>query len=95
MEKKSTVTNEMLGDAFIAMGRRIKAGRCEIPQEKVDSVYGEIQDLLFIPVSKETACGLLGISRSTFDARVREGSLPKGQHRRGFKELVWNKNELV
>lgn len=84
----------MLGDALIALGRRVKAGKCELSQEQADGIFAEIEKAVFIPISKEEACGLLGISRSTFDARVAAGEIPQGIHRRGFKEKMWNKNDL-
>ena len=36
----------------------------------------------------------LDIGRSQFDQLVRDGMLPKGRKRMGFKELVWYKDEL-
>lgn len=45
-------------------------------------------------MSKDQACSYLNLSRSRFDDLVREGKLPKGKKRRGFKELVWYKDEL-
>ena len=91
----SVENNEMLGDALIALGRRIKAGKCELSQEQADGIFAEIEKAVDVPISKEQACSMLGISRSTFDARVAAGQLPKGRHRRGFKELIWFKNELL
>lgn len=91
----SVENNEMLGDALIALGRRIKAGKCELSQEQADGIFAEIEKAIDVPISKEQACSMLGISRSTFDARVAAGQLPKGRHRRGFKELIWFKNELL
>ena len=85
----------MLGDALIALGRRVKAGKCELSQEQADGIFAEIEKAIDVPISKEQACSMLGISRSTFDARVAAGQLPKGRHRRGFKELIWFKNELL
>ena len=38
-------------------------------------------------LSKYAACQYLRISRVTFDNYVREGKLPRGKHRIGFKEL--------
>ena len=38
-------------------------------------------------LSKYAACQYLRISRATFDNYVREGKLPRGKHRIGFKEL--------
>ena len=90
----SAENDELIGDAFIIIGRKIKAGKCELSQEQSDRIFNEIEKALDVPVSKEQACSLLGISRSTFDARVAAGELPKGRHRRGFKELVWFKREL-
>ena len=45
-------------------------------------------------MSKEQACNYLKLSRSRFDDLVREGKLPKGKKRVGFKELVYYKDEL-
>jgi len=89
------VTNEILGNALISIGKRMRAGKCEVSQEQADEIFANIQKAMFIPISKEEACSLLGISRSTFDARVASGQLPCGIHRRGFKEKIWNKNDLV
>ena len=46
------------------------------------------------PMSKDQACSYLNLSRSRFDDLVREGKIPKGRKRKGFKELVWYKDEL-
>lgn len=45
-------------------------------------------------MSKAQACDYLDISRSTFDKLVREGKLPRGKKRMGFKELSWKKSDL-
>ena len=46
-------------------------------------------------LSKDQACSFLNIQRSKFDKLVREGKLPKGRKVRGFKELRWNKKDLM
>lgn len=89
------VTNDLLGDALIALGKRVKAGKCEMSQEQAEKLFSELEGAVFVPISKEQACSILGISRSTFDAKVASGQLPKGIHRRGFKEKVWNKRDLI
>ena len=70
---------------------KIEAGTCEMTED-------EAMDLMSIlshqTMSKEDACIHSGLSRSRFDDLVREGRLPKGRKRRGFKELVWYKDEL-
>ena len=91
----TAINNDMLGDAFIAIGRRIKAGKCELTQEQSERVFSELEKAVDVTVSKEQACSMLGISRSTFDTKVAAGALPHGRHRRGFKEKVYFKRELL
>ena len=45
-------------------------------------------------LSKAQACDYLNISRSTFDKMIKEGKIPKGKKRQGFKELSWTKEQL-
>lgn len=45
-------------------------------------------------LSKEEACSYLNLSRSTFDTYIRNGWIPKGKKKRGFKELSWSKYDL-
>lgn len=45
-------------------------------------------------MSKAQACGYLGISRSTFDALVHDGEIPRGRKQTGFKELSWTRRDL-
>lgn len=71
--------------------RRLENNECEISDT-------EAMDILKIinhrPMSKEVACQYLNMSRSRFDEMVREGKIPKGRKRVGFKELVWFEDEL-
>ena len=46
-------------------------------------------------LSKDQSCSFLNISRSTFDALVRAGEIPRGKKIRGFKELFWTKSDLL
>lgn len=46
------------------------------------------------PLSKAQACSYLNMSRSTFDTYIRNGWIPKGTKRLGFKELSWTKEQL-
>lgn len=71
--------------------RRLEENECEISDT-------EAMDILKIinhrPMSKEVACQYLNMSRSRFDEMVREGKIPKGRKRVGFKEKVWFEDEL-
>lgn len=70
---------------------RLENNECEISDT-------EAMDILKIinhrPMSKEVACQYLNMSRSRFDEMVREGKIPKGRKRVGFRELVWFEDEL-
>jgi len=46
------------------------------------------------PISKYQAYTYLNMSRASFDNLVREGKLPRGRKRPGFKELSWTVREL-
>lgn len=70
---------------------KIDGGTCEIDEEQALHIMSTIAHE---PMSKDTACLYLNISRSKFDSLVADGKLPKGKKRRGFKELVWFKDEL-
>lgn len=71
--------------------RRLEENDCEISDT-------EAMDILKIinhrPMSKESACQYLNMSRSRFDEMVREKKIPKGRKRVGFRELVWFEDEL-
>lgn len=71
---------------------RIEGGNSEISERQAMDIMSVIAHE---SLSKEQACSLLMISRSEFDKRIREGKLPKGRKRRGFKELIWYKDELI
>ena len=70
---------------------KIDSGNCELDEEQAIHIMSTIGHEV---MSKDTACSYLNISRSKFDSLVADGKLPKGKKRRGFKELVWFKDEL-
>lgn len=70
---------------------KIDAGTCELSEEEATQM---LEVLSHIALSKEQACIYLNMSRSRFDDLVRQGKLPKGKKRVGFKELFWYKDEL-
>lgn len=71
---------------------KIDGGTCELDEEQAMNIMATIGHE---PLSKDAACSYLNISRSKFDSLVADGKLPKGKKRRGFKELVWFRDELV
>lgn len=70
---------------------KIDANNSELTEEEAIEIMSV---LAHRAMSKEQACSYLNLSRSRFDDLVREGKLPKGRKRRGFKELVFYQDEL-
>lgn len=83
---KKTVAN-LLRD----IANKIDANTCEISEEELFDIAKNISH---VAISKESSCKYLNLGRSRFDDLVRDGKLPKGRKRVGFKELVWYKDEL-
>lgn len=69
-------------------------GKFECSKEQMTEVVTQLAEFNTEFLSKAQACDYLNISRSTFDKLVKEGKLPKGKKRLGFKELSQRKEEL-
>ena len=69
----------------------LDAGNSEINEEQAIKI---LEIVAHRPMSKEEASIYLNMSTSKFDNLVRDGIIPKGRKRIGFKELVWYKDEL-
>lgn len=70
---------------------KIESDNCELSDQEMTDIMGIMSHRV---LSKEQACSYLNLSRSRFDDLVREGRIPKGRKRRGFKELIWFEDEL-
>lgn len=71
---------------------KIDSGNCELNEEQAMDIMSVIGHEV---LSKDEACSFLNLARSRFDDLVREGKIPRGRKRRGFKELIWYKDELT
>ena len=71
---------------------KIDSGNCELNEEQAMDIMSVLGHEV---LSKDEACNYLNLSRSRFDDLVREGKIPKGKKRRGFKELIFYKDELT
>ena len=74
------------------VANKIDSGECELSKTEAIDILSVVAHE---PLTKEQACSYLNMSRSKFDDLVREGKVPKGKKRRGFKELIWYKDELT
>ena len=83
--------NKLIVKLLRETAEKIDAGTCELSESEAMDIMSVLSHKV---MSKEDACIYLNISRSRFDDLVREGKLPKGRKRRGFKELVFFQDEL-
>ena len=72
----------------------IDSGNSNISQDDQQEVLSLIQKFTSKELSKLEAADYIGVSRATFDNYIKQGLLPKGKKRMGFKELCWYKNDL-
>ena len=65
----------------------IDGGNCHMSERELQTVIDSLRKLTrdVRPVSKYEACRLLGVSRATFDRKVREGVIPQGRKTAGFQ----------
>ena len=70
---------------------KLDAGNSELTEEEAMDI---LSVLTHKTLSKEQACEYVNLQSSQFDNLIRQGKLPKGRKRRGFKELVWYEDEL-
>ena len=70
---------------------KLDCGNSELSSDQALAI---VKTLTHEPLSKEQACRYLGLSRSKFDALVKDCRIPKGRKRVGLKELQWWKDEL-
>lgn len=70
---------------------KLKADTCEVSEEQAIEI---IKVITHVPMSKEKAAMYLNMSTSRFDTLVREGYLPKGRKRLGWKEKRWYQDEI-
>ena len=71
------------------------AGNSNVPNEEdLNEIINIIQRSNSKQLSKIEAANYIGVCRATFDNYIKNGLIPKGTKRQGFKELSWNKSDL-
>jgi predicted DNA-binding transcriptional regulator AlpA len=70
---------------------KLDAGTCELSEQEAIEIVSMLTHRV---MSKTKACEYLNLSRSRFDDLIRDGLIPSGRKRVGFKELVWWEDEL-
>ena len=82
---------KIVADYLREVADRIDGGNSNITEDEAMDIF---HNIAHEALSKEQAASFLHISKSRFDTLIREGKLPKGNKRRGFKELMWYKDTL-
>ena len=72
----------------------IDSGNTNISEDQQVEIIQLIHKITTKELSKLEAAEYIGVSRATFDNYIKQGLIPKGQKRVGFKELCWYKNDL-
>ena len=80
---------QLVRDLLAKIIQDIDAGNSNISDDQYDSIIEQISFFsnANTKYSKYQACKFLGISRATFDNKVREGLIPPGRKQQGFKEI--------
>lgn len=83
--------SKYVSKALREVADKIDSGNCELTEEQAMDIMSVVSHEV---LSKDQACSYLNLSRSRFDELIRQGKLPKGRKIRGFKELIFYKDEL-
>lgn len=84
-----------LSDYLRQTADKIDAGHSKLTQDQlIQSLEILSQNDQTAILSKIEACKYMNMGRSTFDAWVSLGVIPKGRKQVGLKELTWTKLDL-
>lgn len=72
----------------------LDSGNSNISESEQKEILNLIEKLSIKEFSKLESADYIGVSRATFDNYIKQGLIPPGIKRRGFKELRWNKSDL-
>ena len=75
----------------------IDSGNSNADEEELFEIVKVLKEMVRkdVPMSKYQAYTYLNVSRATFDNMVRDGKIPQGKKVAGFKELQWQKKDLI
>jgi predicted DNA-binding transcriptional regulator AlpA len=88
----STPVKEILVKLLYEYADNIRANNTHLTEEQAGNILSLVAH---IELTKEEACDLLNMSRSSFDSYVSAGKLPKGIKIAHKHNLIWYKDELL
>lgn len=80
-----------LVNSLRSLADNLEVGNSEVDEEQALQI---IKLVAHRPLSKEQAAIHLNMSTKKFDTLIREGYLPKGRKRLGWKEKAWYEDEI-
>lgn len=86
------IIKKIIANELRKIATDIENGNCNLSSEEMYSILESVSNVY---LNKEEACKLLNMSRPTFDRMVHDGRLPEGKKKVGYKQLVWNRGELL
>lgn len=84
--------NSFIAKILRDIANKLDNNTCEITEEEAMDI---VNVLAHEALSKEEACIYMNLKVSRFDDLVRDGIIPKGKKRKGWKELRWYKDDLI
>lgn len=86
------IVNKTIAKLFRDIANKFDDDTCELSEDEAMDI---INIVAHEALSKEEACIYMNLKTSRFDDLVRDGIIPKGVKRKGWKELRWYKNDLI
>ena len=86
------IVNKTIANLLRDIANKFDDDNCEISEDEAMDI---INVVAHEALSKEEACIYMNLKTSRFDDLVRDGVIPKGVKRKGWKELRWYKNDLI
>lgn len=84
--------NSFIAKTLRDIANKLDDNTCELTEDEAMDI---INVLAHEALSKEEACIYMNLKTSRFDDLVRDGVIPKGVKRKGWKELRWYKDDLI
>lgn len=84
--------NSFIAKILRDIANKLDNDTCELTEDEAMDI---VNILAHEALSKEEACIYMNLKTSRFDDLVRDGIIPKGVKRKGWKELRWYKDDLI
>lgn len=84
--------NSFIAKLLRDIANKLDNDTCELTEDEAMDI---VNVLAHEALSKEEACIYMNLKTTRFDDLVRDGIIPKGVKRKGWKELRWYKDDLI